>query len=341
MYRKLIKTVIKYHVQNKTLVSIKLDVKTILRKFITCMVAKTPISIMIEPVCFCNLKCPLCTTPHKYMSRKQGMMEYETYRKFLNDVKDFAFIFTFNFAGEPFLNPNLFKMVKAASEYNIFTLILTNATLIEENRRIQEILDSQLNVLVVDIDHIDPLLFSQFRKGANFESTIKQIKKLCDAKKEQKRFFPLIVAEVIVSRENEDQLQDIYDLAMNKIGVDGVWFKNICFPLHSKGFREEHDVSELVEKYLPKRSKKKRYNYVNGNLELINRSVKCGWRYKSLVLWDGRLGACCYDYDGIYTFGNVNEQHFLDIWNSKNYRYYREKLIKFKKLELCEKCSTE
>jgi len=98
----------------------KIDLK-LLRKLIYYKVSKTPILIMIEPACMCNLKCPLCTTPHTYMTRKQGMMKYKTYQKFLDDVKDFALIFDFNFAGEPFLNPNLFKMVKDANEHNIYT----------------------------------------------------------------------------------------------------------------------------------------------------------------------------------------------------------------------------
>jgi len=122
--------------------------------------------------------------------------------------------------------------------------------------------------------------------------------------------------------------------------VDGVWFKEICFPVQSKGFREKNPIKELAEKYLPKKSKKRRYNVVNGKLELKNPSATCSWCHKSLILWDGRIGACCYDYDGIHTFGNINEQHFLEIWSSKNFRHYRENLIRYKKLKICENCST-
>lgn len=336
MFRKWVAPIIKSYFKNPNISNSPIDLK-ILRKFIYYKVARTPISIMIEPICRCNLKCPLCTTPHKYMTRKQGMMEYKTYQKLLDEVHPFVMSFNFNFAGEPFLHPDLFKMVKAANERNIFTLIDTNATLIN-NQKIKEILESQLKILIVNIDNLDPDVFEQFRKGANFKSTTNQIKKLCEVKKEQKKTFPLIIAEVIVSRQNENQLQEIYDLAMNEVGVDDVWFKSICFPLHSKGFRADHNVGELVEKYLPIKSKRRRYNYINGELKLTN-PIKCGWERKTVVLWDGRVGACCYDYDGNYTFGNLNEQHFLDIWNSKKYRYYREKLIIHKKLELCRDCA--
>jgi radical SAM protein with 4Fe4S-binding SPASM domain len=272
------------------------------------------------------------------MTREQGIMNLETYQKIVNDVKDFTFIFYFNFAGEPFLNPHLFEMVNLAAEHNIFSLVDTNATLLT-TKRIRELLDSKLDVLVLNIDYIQKKPFEEFRQGANFNTTIEGIKKLCDYKKKEKRLFPLIVAEVIVSRENEDHLQKIYEFAMDKIGVDNVWFKSLCFPLHSKGFYEDHDIHELVKKYLPMKSPITRYTFNGEFLEMKNPKENCDWARKSLILWDGRIAACCYDYDGQYTFGNINNTSFLDIWNSHKYRYYREKLIKFKKLELCKNCS--
>ncbi len=329
--RKWVVPFIKYYVKNNKIFM------NLLHKLISYRVAKTPSSIMIEPMCGCNLKCPLCTTPHKYMTRKQGMMSYETYQKLLDDVSEFALTFNFNFAGEPLLNPNLFKMVKAANEHNIFTVVDTNSTLISKQKT-KEILDSNLNLIAVSIDYADPIIFEQFRAGANFTKTIEQIRNLCEMKKEQKSPFPLIMGEVIVSRENESQLKSMHEWLMNEIGVDGVWFKTICFPLHSQGFRDDHSVPDLVEKYLPLKARK-RYDFVDGKLELKNPITRCSWKQKCVILWDGRVGACCYDYDGTYTFGNLNEQHFLDIWNSKKYRYYREKLIRHKKLKLCERCA--
>lgn len=293
---------------------------------------------MIEPACKCNLKCPLCTTPHKYMTRKQGVMKWNTYQNIIDHVKDFALIIYYNFAGEPFLNSKLFKMVNEAAKHDIITFVDTNATLLTKER-IREVLDSSLSILVVNIDYRNKKSFESFRNGANFESTMKSLKALCSLKKKRNQFFPLIIAETIVSRNNENHLHAIKNFAMNQIGVDGVWFKSLCFPLHSKGFREEHNVHELVEKYLPRKSNIKRYIYKKNHLILKDPKKFCEWDQKSLILWDGRIAACCFDYDGQYTFGNINNNSFLDIWNSDKYKYYREKLIKYKKLDLCKHCS--
>ncbi|MFX1256942.1 MAG: radical SAM/SPASM domain-containing protein [Promethearchaeota archaeon] len=330
--------IIKYIIKMKSANDTPMEYN-ILRKLLSYRITKTPLSLMIEPICHCNLRCPLCTTPHKYMTREKGTMTIKTFQKLLRDTHKFVLYYNFDFAGEPFLNPHLFKMVRYASDLGVFTLVDTNGTLIND-KRIKEILDSNLNFLAVNIDHANQTTFEQFRLGADFNKTIEQIKKLCDRKKEEKAIFPFVIAEVIVNRKNERELQAIHNLAMNEIGVDALFYKSICFPLHSNGFRKDFSVEELVKDYLPiTKNAIKRYNFINGKLELKNPEFKCGWNKKSLILWDGSVSACCYDYNGQYIFGNVNKENFLDIWNSKKYRYYREKLIPHKKLELCKRCA--
>lgn len=337
-YRNLFLSFAKLHFHTGPFVLSLLSYSKILKKLVLHKILKTPTSIMIEPICGCNLSCPLCTTPHKFMTRKKGVMKYETFQKLLDNIKNYVIMFNFDFAGEPFLHPELFKMVKAASENDIFTLVDTNSTLIT-NERIPEIFDSNLKILIVNIDNIDPDDFKDFREGANFKSTMEQIKKLCQLKKAYHRILPIILAEVIVTRKNEDDLDFIRDFALNEIGVDLVWFKDLFFPLQSKGFTKNNNFLELVNTYLPIKTLFKRYEKREGKLFLVHPSKKCRWRRQSLILWDGTVAACCIDYNGEYTFGNILKDSFLDIWYSKKYKHYRKKLIKTKKMDLCKKCS--
>jgi radical SAM protein with 4Fe4S-binding SPASM domain len=41
------------------------------------------------------------------------------------------------------------------------------------------------------------------------------------------------------------------------------------------------------------------------------------------ILWDGRVVPCCFDYDGILTLGNVNEQSLAEIWNGPKLKALR------------------
>ena len=99
-------------------------------------------------------------------------MDAYTFQKLITDVKDFALIFYFNFAGEPFLNPQLFQMVNEASANDIFTMVDTNATLLSD-RRIHEILASQL--VENDLDGDLYLIWWVNGKGWHGQSTVSSV----------------------------------------------------------------------------------------------------------------------------------------------------------------------
>jgi radical SAM protein with 4Fe4S-binding SPASM domain len=42
------------------------------------------------------------------------------------------------------------------------------------------------------------------------------------------------------------------------------------------------------------------------------------------VLWDGTVVACCQDYDGAASFGNLREQSLKEIWEGDKLRRFRE-----------------
>ncbi len=58
-----------------------------------------------------------------------------------------------------------------------------------------------------------------------------------------------------------------------------------------------------------------------------------------VVDYKGDVLLCCDDYFGKYSFGNVNDKHIMDIWNSKNFKSIRKKLRKgIFELDICKKC---
>ena len=68
---------------------------------------------MVEPTTQCNLKCPLCPVP-AHMHRPGIHMQQHTYRDVVDDIAGHArMIALWNF-GEPFLNPDIFDMIRYA-----------------------------------------------------------------------------------------------------------------------------------------------------------------------------------------------------------------------------------
>lgn len=61
---------------------------------------------------------------------------------------------------------------------------------------------------------------------------------------------------------------------------------------------------------------------------------------KLSIDWDGRVSACCGDYDRIMTVGDVKAQSLKEIWHGNKMRHYRKMLANFRhaELPLCKNC---
>ena len=60
-----------------------------------------------------------------------------------------------------------------------------------------------------------------------------------------------------------------------------------------------------------------------------------------MIFSDGSLALCCCDQFGHYDIGNVLDDDPIELFNSKYFTQYREKMKKGKilNLELCKNCS--
>ena len=86
-----------------------------------------PVSISVEPTSLCNLKCPECPTGKGELTRYKGHIEFNLYRKIIDEFSPFIINLILYFQGEPFLNPHIFQLIEYASgEKKIFTTTSSN-----------------------------------------------------------------------------------------------------------------------------------------------------------------------------------------------------------------------
>jgi len=296
-----------------------------------------PNEIMIEPINICNLNCALCSAPQKYITRKRLAMTLENFKIIIDDVKKYAHSIYLSNAGEPMLNKDIFKMIEYASKNNLSTSLSTNATLLH-TAAIRHLLYSGLDHLIISLDGATKHSYEKFRVGARFENVIENIKNLCNEKRRLRKAKPYIELQFIVTRYNENEIEDINKLA-EKMGVDRLHFKSLYLCSHVYGSDERE---RLAEEYLPKRKDvKNRYEVSDGITICKWRSATCSyWQNRSVILADGTVVMCCYDINGDFALGNILEEgkSFRDIWNSEKYKNYRNNLMYNKKLPLCKKC---
>jgi len=103
-----------------------------------------PKTLQLEVTNDCNQACHICMRSKS--KRRIGYISFEGFSKIpLEKFKEIAF----HGWGEPFLHPDLFRMIDLASERGVETSLITNGTLLD--RRMDELIGSSLDSIAFGI----------------------------------------------------------------------------------------------------------------------------------------------------------------------------------------------
>jgi MoaA/NifB/PqqE/SkfB family radical SAM enzyme len=285
---------------------------------------------VVEPINICNLSCPACSAPQRYITRERRMMSFEEFKTIVDKVKKYVCSIELFFCGEPLLNRDIFKMISYARRNKLRVTVSTNGTPLHLYAR--EIVDSGLNRLHVSFHGPTKDSLEKFMAGAKFEDIIKGISLLVKTKRELGKRWPIIELGMVVTRYNEDKIEMFMNLAKT-LGVKPVLKK---FVLAENIYPEEDVIRNLH--FVPTNPKWSKY-VIDGEKFYVKRTKKkCDWWKSCIILVDGRVCACCYDIDGRYCYGNIFESDFKRLWKSPASKKMRI-LIKNRGLPLCLKCS--
>jgi radical SAM protein with 4Fe4S-binding SPASM domain len=282
---------------------------------------------VIEPTNNCIFSCPMCPLGQNRILRKRGYMSYENFKKVIDSFKDnLKVVILFNF-GEPFLNNNIFKMIKYCKKKKIFTITSTNAGILNKSL-INNIINSGLDYLTISLNGASEKTYRIYNTAKNFKKAINNIEKLCK-KKRMKYNLPFVDLQFIVMRENEGEISKIKELA-KRLGVDMLSIKTAWI------------FDEKVKNILPRNTIYRRY-YLKYNVIKSKNKTKnwCPWPWSAtVVFWDGSVHPCCYDLNGKYNFGNIFDRSLESIWNDKKYIKFRKQILTNKNdIPMCAQCT--
>ena len=276
-----------------------------------------PRYLQIETTSHCNLKCPMCFHSFKAKKRVDGYMSLALYRKIIDEVKDYIFRVSLHHRGEPLLHSQLGTMIKMASERGVKTNIHTNATLLTKKKS-EELLESGLDEMHFSFDGEDKNTFEKMRRPANYERTLENIVNFLKLKKKYKTSKPRVEIQVLKPytsiRESNKGLRHIFRGLPVDVFSTGILFNS------GGDFKKEIETKIVTPRssYAP-----------------------CNTIWSDAVIdWDGKVPACCRDYDNDYVLGNVKDAPFLEIWNNEKMRDLRKRLIerRYKEIDLCRDC---
>lgn len=290
-----------------------------------------PISVSIEPISICNLKCTECPTGLNELTRFKGHIDFNLYKKTVDELSPFLMNLILYFQGEPFLNKEIFKLIEySAKTKNVFTITSTNGHFLDKETS-KQIIKSGLDKLIISVDGTTQEVYEKYRRSGNLETVFEGIKNIVAAKQELQSKTPFVVIQFLVFKFNEHQIPDIKKLS-KEFEVDKLELKSAQI----YDYKNDKD-------FIPSNHKYARYKKLEDGTYKIKSKLKnkCKRLWESSVITNtGEILPCCFDKDAKYSFGNINESNFKQINNNSNHLKFRELLLKNRKqIDICKNCT--
>jgi radical SAM protein with 4Fe4S-binding SPASM domain len=274
-------------------------------------ILRNPVFIQIEPTNICNLACELCPVGNNTLNRDKGNMGLKEFKNLINEnYKSLGYMVLYNL-GEPFLNDSIFDMISFAVSKRIYVKISTNG-FFKSRDIMPRIIDSGLDELLISLDFNDRHTYFEFKNKDVFIDISENINTLLKLRGTLTRpFLSVQYLAVDANMLKGTQMKDLTRMS----SADQILIKKVR--IDSSIYSKHHGILPRSRKYI-------RDAYVK-NSKLGTSGCIRPW-ISMCVLWDGRVVPCCFDFNGNYTMGNINDSSIADLWNNNAFIKFRQAL---------------
>jgi MoaA/NifB/PqqE/SkfB family radical SAM enzyme len=323
----------------------------------------------------CNLQCKMCGQWGREGVSKRQSAQYIQAELSLNELQliiDDTASFKPNitlFGGEPLLHPGFPEIIKYIKQKGIHCLVVSNGFLLEELA--EGIVDSGLDELNVSLDG-NSALHDQIRGMPGlFDKIMHGLKQINYFKTRKNKHKPLINLQCTITQYNYKYLEQLIDVA-NEANADSLTFHNLifinrqvmekqkaydnllgCNSLDWEGFIFEPGIEPEVLYEKMKKILSGRYSFsVDFYPNLSHKALleyyrkpdyrPCGnacclspW-VVAYIFPDGEVRPCL---NSSYSFGNIKQMRFTEIWNNAKAVGFRKILKKNKIFPVCARCT--
>jgi radical SAM protein with 4Fe4S-binding SPASM domain len=338
--------------------------------------ASLPEAITLFLTYHCNLRCKMCGqwgetgVTKKHSSRNsEGELSLQEMNKIIDDISLFKPNITL-FGGEPLLHRHALDVIRHIKNKGMHCLMITNGSMLKGMA--EEVVDAGLDELNVSIDGGRELHDEIRGMPGLFDRVISGLKQVSRIKTEKNRKKPLINLQCTITRYNYEHLEQMVDVAQ-EIRTDSLTFHNLIFiskdliekqrefdeALHCssaswEGFVFEPRIEPDVLYAKIKEIMNVRHGfpvdfYPHFSLEELKAYYQTpsyqpkGFSSGCVSPWmvayifpDGELRPCL-NFD--YSFGNVRENRFSELWNNERAREFRRTLKGKGVFPVCVRCT--
>lgn len=268
-----------------------------------------PRAVKIELTARCDFKCWFCATGSKL--REARDMDFEFYDKLLDDLKRAGVeeIGLF-YLGESFLYKQLPEAVKLAKDKGFPYVFLTTNGRLATADRVRACMEAGLDSLKFSFNFADAVQFKDMTQVDAFDKVVKNIHAARAVRDEVEEKTGhrcgIYASSILYDGEQRDRMQQAIDKI--KDAVDEHYF----LPLYSQAGLTGGKRGTKPLAGNP------------GRVGALREPVPCWSLFtEARVTFDGHLSACCFDHDGRFRMGNLNEIPFMEAWQSHNFQKLR------------------
>jgi MoaA/NifB/PqqE/SkfB family radical SAM enzyme len=150
-------------------------------------------------------------------------MEYDFFRRILDEWAPYLRYLSFDGPGETIMNPETFKMIRYAKSRGIRVMLSTNATLLSRENT-DAVLDSGVDLLIFSVNGASKEVYEAVHGGGNYEKTLENIRRFL--KRKLARRAPVMVSlQMVLLPETLPQAGVFYRQWQREPGVDSVRVK--------------------------------------------------------------------------------------------------------------------
>ncbi|MFO8006874.1 MAG: radical SAM protein [Candidatus Brocadiia bacterium] len=284
-----------------------------------------PPVVQVEPTNLCDLRCPLCPTGAGTSRRAGGMMSRDTFERLMDEAGDTLILAILYGWGEPFLHPELTRMIARCTEQSVLSLVSTNGQHVQTLEEALAVVDAGLSALIIAMDGCRQETYESYRRGGDLEKVKRCVRLVEEAKRRRRSDRPCTCLRAVASRRNETELPEIRRFA-REAGVDIFSTKSLGCLAESDAYSQFETAQEATRRY--------------GAEGRSGQPVRCPYPFRQPTLfWDGTVVGCEFDYNLEDPWGRLGERSFRQIWNSSPARRQRRAVLDgARRPAFCELC---
>lgn len=273
-----------------------------------------PQALWIEAANFCNLECEGCWVPAISQKMTHRVMDFDLYKKIVDDISDTAILIMLQMSGESFLNKHMLDMMEYAHRKKIIVWTSTNGSFLTSDDWGEKIVQSGIDTLYFSISGTNQQEYEKYHRKGNLEYVIDNIKKIQKAKDKLCSKTPYLVSRILITDDNNLSLQKSRQFC-----------KDLGIGMHVRYVYLEYIFDGLDD---PKKNKIK----VTSSCEPGKINNHCmGLWLSAAVQSNGIVLPCCLNQLGVPELGDVNRDRFNAIWKNDKFNEFRKAILSNRK----------